>query len=87
MDSQRGRYPFNEVYIILPKSKIGYMRLDAYNLDPAIKCLKELQDKYVPGIMLANHLDQFMSASTISFEVTERLSTGPHVADMVVEYL
>ena len=30
------------------------MRLDAYNLDPAIKCLKELEEKYAPGSIIAD---------------------------------
>ncbi len=26
-------YPFNEVYVVSPKSKSGYVRLDSYNPD------------------------------------------------------
>ena len=35
---------------------------------------------------LANHADQFASASKISFEVDEQLKVGRRVVDMVVEY-
>ena len=35
---------------------------------------------------LANHADQFTSASKISFEVDEQLKVGRRVVDMVVEY-
>lgn len=34
MDPQRAKfYPYNEVYVVSPKSKSGYVRLDSYNPD------------------------------------------------------